>query len=106
MAPQVTTLLYVRNSGLITACVIGPAGLKYKSPEGCWAGPLSNAPQIHEQTLDSCDELLILASDGLWDCINSQSAVQWARRDLAQNGASLKSAAELLVKVFVMLFFC
>lgn len=66
-------------------------------PEGCCAGPLSNAPQLHEHALNNCDELLILASDGLWDSINSQSVVRWARRDLAQNGASLNTAAELLV---------
>ena len=66
-------------------------------PEGCWAGPLSNAPQLHEHAPKDCDELLILASDGQWDSINSQSVVRWAHTDLVQSGASLKDAAELLV---------
>ena len=37
-------------------------------------GPLINAPQLHQYPLQRGDELLILASDGLWDKVDSKAA--------------------------------
>jgi len=43
-------------------------------------GPLISAPQLHQYPVQSGDELLILASDGLWDKVDSKAAVREARR--------------------------
>lgn len=63
-----------------------------------FGGPLIAAPQLHQYTLEDGDEIVILASDGLWDKVTSQAAVAFARRHLSQAGATPHSCAQALVR--------
>jgi serine/threonine protein phosphatase PrpC len=43
---------------------------------------VTSQPDITEQPLQDDDEFVIVASDGLWDVMDSQEVVRLARRDL------------------------
>ena len=73
------------------------AALKHRDHEGRWAGSLSNRPDIYEHQIGTGDELIIIASDGLWDVVNSQEAMPLARSHLRREGNSVESCAEMLV---------
>ena len=64
--------------------------------------PLISAPQLHQYPLQSGDELLILASDGLWDKVDSKAAVREARRHLALEGTTPASCAQVLVRTYCL----
>ena len=55
-------------------------------------------PDVTELALQPDDEFIIVASDGLWDVLPSQDAVQLARKAL-QAGQTPQEAAEKLVAV-------
>lgn len=46
------------------------------------ADPVSAYPAVSETPLTAADELLILASDGLWDVMEPGDAMRWARNAL------------------------
>lgn len=62
------------------------------------ADPVIADPDVTELALQPDDEFIIIASDGLWDVLPSQDAVQLARRAL-QAGQTPQEAAEKLVAV-------
>jgi serine/threonine protein kinase/serine/threonine protein phosphatase PrpC/CRP-like cAMP-binding protein len=62
------------------------------------SGPLICTPDIKRHMIESEDEFLILASDGIWDVLTSQQAVLFVRRFLAMNGGDIDAAASALVK--------
>jgi len=64
-------------------CCVGLKTTREVSPGQHVFGPLISAPQFHQYPLQSGDELLILASNGLWDKVDSKAAVREARRHLA-----------------------
>lgn len=64
---------------------------------GCKPVGLSGAPELHVQPLQPEDEFLLLASDGLWQLLDSQAAVRLARADLRAH-ADAGMAAEKLVE--------
>ena len=62
-------------------------------------GPLISTPELFQHSLGLADEVLILASDGLWDVVTSQAAVAYARRHLLQPCATPKTCAAALVRL-------
>ena len=50
-----------------------------------WYGPLISTPDFRKHPLTEEDELLIVASDGLWDVVGSLEAVQLARAHIRQH---------------------
>lgn len=76
------------------------AALKHRDNKGRCAGPLSNRPEIREHQIGTGDELVIIASDGLWDVLNSQDAMLLARGHLRREGNTTESCAEMLVKFY------
>lgn len=54
-------------------------------------------PDIYQTTLGSDAEFLLLASDGLWDYMNSSEAVSFVRNQLRQHG-NVQLACESLAK--------
>jgi serine/threonine protein phosphatase PrpC len=47
------------------------------------------------------DEFLILASDGVWDALPSQAAVNFVRRKLSEHGDIQRAALQLVSKAAV-----
>jgi len=60
---------------------------------------LSNIPELTEHLIQDTDELVILASDGLWDKVDSQQAVALARSHLKHQGTTAESCAKMLVSI-------
>ncbi|WVQ85699.1 hypothetical protein IAT38_007865 [Cryptococcus sp. DSM 104549] len=55
-------------------------------------------PEIHSHKIDGEEEFLVLACDGIWDCLTSQQVIDFTRRAVA-NGDSLgKIAEDMMVK--------
>ena len=55
-------------------------------------------PEVAVEPIRPEDEFLILASDGLWDVMSSQKAVNFVRRALAASHGDLALAAKELAK--------
>ncbi|GLJ36224.1 hypothetical protein SUGI_0727150 [Cryptomeria japonica] len=53
------------------------------------------SPDIYDAQLGPDTEFILLASDGLWDCMNSVDAVRFVRNQLRQHG-DVQSACEAL----------
>lgn len=50
-------------------------------------------PEIITHDVDGDEEFLVLACDGIWDCLSSQQVVDFVRRQIA-NGKDLKDICE------------
>ena len=61
-------------------------------------GPLISEPEVFEATLTPDDEFIILACDGLWDVINSQIAIAFAREKLQEHNDPRLCSQELVEK--------
>ncbi len=91
---------------LVHTCCLGlKTTLEVSTGQHVFGGPLISNPQLHQCPLQSGDELLILASDGLWDKVDSKAAVREARRHLALEGTTLASCAQVLVSSTVCFWF-
>lgn len=55
-------------------------------------------PEIVEHTITSEDEFVILACDGIWDCLTSQQAIDFVRRGV-QQGETLVQICESMIDV-------
>lgn len=56
-----------------------------KGQKALCSSPLSAEPEVQEMELCEEDEFLVMASDGFWDVISSESAVEIARKELMSN---------------------
>ena len=74
------------------------AALKYQTSSGQWAGPLTAVPELSNYDIQDADELLVIASDGLWDKVSSHQAMLWARDHLKQDASTVESCAKMLVR--------
>jgi len=66
-----------------------------KAPPGAAAGPLTGDAEVVCHALTGEDEFLLLACDGLWDVMSSQTAVELARQLLRQHNDPGRLAGEL-----------
>jgi len=55
------------------------------------------APDVVEHALDADDEFVILACDGIWDCMTSQQAVEFVRRGISER-VPLADICELMME--------
>ena len=60
------------------------------------SGALICTPDIAKHTVSREDEFFIIASDGLWDVVSNQEAVNFVRQMLFQGKGVEKSAKELV----------
>lgn len=61
-------------------------------------GPLTAEPEVTEYQLNSNDEFMVLACDGLWDVLSSQRAVEFARINLKKHNDPQRCADELVAE--------
>ena len=61
-------------------------------------GPLICTPDLLLHTVAAADEFFIIASDGIWDVLTSQQAVNFVRRFLVENAGDVDAAAVALVE--------
>ncbi|RQM24575.1 hypothetical protein B5M09_004595 [Aphanomyces astaci] len=61
-------------------------------------GHLIATPEVTWHTVSAADEFLLLASDGLFDVLSSQQAVNFIRRKLRNHGDVQLAAQELVLK--------
>eukprot|EP00884_Botryococcus_braunii_P018575 jgi/Botrbrau1/5400/Bobra.182_1s0004.1 len=59
-------------------------GMKTRSADGQFSGPLTAVPEIKTHTLTHEDEFMVVACDGLWDVVSSARVVELARLHLQQ----------------------
>ena len=72
---------------------------RLKRPPGdnaAQAGPLTGECDVFSHELTAEDEFLLLACDGFWDVMSSQTAVELARQLLRQHNDPARLAAELV----------
>lgn len=55
-------------------------------------------PDIITHKLDGEEEFLILACDGIWDCLSSQQVIDFVRRAIANGDSLTKTCEDLMVK--------
>ena len=60
--------------------------------------PVISLPDVLEMSLSPEDEFVIVATDGLWDVVNSKEGCEFVRKDL-KKGQSPEQAAERLVTI-------
>lgn len=65
-----------------------------KNPEG--SGPLISDPDVYSIALNNECEFVVLASDGLWDHISNQRAVDITRDELNETQSAEKAAEKLV----------
>jgi serine/threonine protein phosphatase PrpC len=61
-------------------------------------GHLIATPDVMTETIQDMDEFLLLASDGLFDVLTSQQAINFIRRKLRDHGDVQLAAQELVLK--------
>ena len=76
------------NGILSVARAFGDAALKVPRSKEYETAPLSAVPDLTHRTLGKFDEFLLLASDGLWDIMDSHQAVEIARGVLKKRRAA------------------
>merc|ERR1712129_435902 len=80
------------HAGLAVSRALG--GLDFRTGAKCKG--LSTVPDITKATITDESEFLVLASDGIWEVMETKEAMQIVRRRLRSSG-SPQAAAEALV---------
>jgi serine/threonine protein phosphatase PrpC len=62
------------------------------------ADPLTAEPEVVVEAVRAEDEFVVLACDGVWDVLPSQSVINFVRRRLAAHGDAARAARELVAK--------
>lgn len=82
------TAVALARVGSTRWCSAHPPSTRPALPHRRFTGnPVTSQPDVTELALHEGDEFLVVASDGLWDVLDSPEVVKLARRDL-QRGAS------------------
>lgn len=55
-------------------------------------------PEIKVHSMDGGEEFLVLACDGIWDCLSSQQVVDFVRRAVANGDSLTKTCEDLMIK--------
>ena len=69
--------------------------------DGLWGTnqQIISRPELTQFEIQEQDEFMILASDGIWDVMDNQSAVNWVQRRLMAHRDVHRASRELAEKV-------
>jgi protein phosphatase PTC2/3 len=61
-------------------------------------GPVISIPDVHSEVITPMTEFAIVATDGLWDIVNPQEAVNLVRKRLSTKTSDLQDCARELAQ--------
>ena len=70
--------------------------IQFKDQES--VGVVIAVPEIYSEVITPMTEFAVIATDGLWDVVSPQAAINLARETLAAPSVDLRDVAQLLVK--------
>lgn len=70
------------NGNLALSRAIGDFEFKQNSSLSAEEQIVTADPEIVERTIEETDEFLVLACDGIWDCLTSQQVIDFVRREI------------------------
>jgi serine/threonine protein phosphatase PrpC len=76
----------------------GDTQFKEVGQEGTENGLVISVPEIYSEIITPMTEFAIIATDGLWDVINPQKAVQFVRMKLSKQRDLQNAAKELTLE--------
>lgn len=86
------------NGNLALSRAIGDFEFKQNSSLSAEKQIVTADPEIISHEVTGEEEFLVLACDGIWDCLSNQQVVDYARRGFAQGKESKQICEELMDK--------
>lgn len=88
------------------AAVKAPNSPQQKEDEGSQGGEsqqeaLVALPEVTKTQVQASDEFVVVASDGVWDVLGSQQALNFVRRRLGAHKCAQRAAGELVAEALV-----
>ncbi|KAI8801255.1 phosphatase 2C-like domain-containing protein [Cladochytrium replicatum] len=85
------------NGNLALSRAIGDLGFKQNTSLPAEQQAVTADPEIIERTIDEKDEFIVLACDGIWDCMTSQEVTDYVRQALVHKKGDLGAVCEMLM---------
>ncbi|KAI8802585.1 phosphatase 2C-like domain-containing protein [Cladochytrium replicatum] len=85
------------NGNLALSRAIGDLGFKQNSSLPAELQVVTADPEIIQRSIVEKDEFVVLACDGIWDCMTSQEVTEYVREAIAHKNGDLGAVCEALM---------